>query len=218
MPGRLLRAQEEERSYIARELHDHVNQRLALMTINLEQLGREIENQSCEGRIDKLRKEAVQLSTDLHRLSHRLHPSHLEHLGLAMAIQEHCREFGEEHQIRMQCLIRDIPGTVDNDVAACVFRILEEALHNAWRHGRATRIGVELCSHKERLRLRVSDNGQGFDPVKRTSGEGLGLISMRERLRLVRGELSISSAPSHGTRIEVRVPLGPGEWQAARAA
>lgn len=219
LPGRLLRAQEEERSFIARELHDHVNQRLALMTINLEQLrqvmrGR-LEEQS---RIDKLRKEAVQISTDVHRLSHRLHPANLEQLGLPTAIREQCSEFSEQHQLRVECLIRGVPPDVDNDVAACVFRILEEALHNAATHGQATKIGVELYANQGRLYLRVSDNGKGFDPAERTSSGGLGLISMRERLRLVRGELSIFSSPSHGTRIEARVPLGRREEQQEQVA
>ncbi len=219
LPGRLLRAQEEERSYIARELHDHVNQRLALMTINLEQLGHRMTDQSEEqSRIAKLRKEAVQISTDVHRLSHRLHPSRLEQLGLSSSIREQCGEFGEEHQLRVECRIHDVPTAVDNDVAACLFRILEEALHNAAKHGEAKKIVVELYAHRDRLCLRVSDNGKGFDPGGRAGTGGLGLISMRERLRLVRGELSIFSSPSHGATIEARVPLSRKHEQEQQVA
>lgn len=219
LPGRLLRAHEEERSLIARELHDHINQRLAMMTINLEQFEQQLRNRSVEqSHIEKLRKEAVQISIDVHRLSHRLHPSHLEHLGLAAAIEEQCREFTEQHQLPVECVVRDAVPEVDNEVGGCIFRILEEALHNAAKHSGATKVTVELSVNDGRLCLRVADNGKGIDPAKRTRSRGLGLISMRERLRLVRGELSISSSPSHGTLVEVRVPLRHSEGQQLQAA
>ena len=207
LAGRLLRAQEDERARIARELHDDIAQRLALLTLRLRQLEQEASRSADGERIADLRRQAKQLSMDVSHLSHLLHSSYLENLGLAAAVENQCREAGKLHHLDIGCKVRNLPRVLDHDVALSLFRVLQEALRNIIRHSHAGKVQVELFAEAAVIRLRVSDDGVGFDPAAPGSSEGLGLVSMRERLRLVGGSLDITSRPSRGTRVEARAPL-----------
>jgi PAS domain S-box-containing protein len=208
LSGRLIAAQEEERSRVARELHDGLNQRMALLSIELEQLGPQIEKpRALRQQLNKLQDEVREISADIHRLSYKLHPSKLDHLGLAAAIQSLCKELTESGKLKVDLEQKGFQSDIPKDVTLCVFRIAQEALRNCSRHSGAHSAQVFLGQAGDTLRLSVSDNGCGFDPDADQNKKGLGFISMKERLRLVDGDLQIYSKPLRGTRIEVRVPL-----------
>lgn len=206
--GRLIAAQEEERSRVARELHDGLNQRMALLSIELEQLGPEFEKPGpMRQRLHKLQDQVQEISADIHRLSYRLHPSKLDHLGLAAAIQSLCKELTDSGKLKVDLQQKGLRSDLPKDVTLCVFRIAQEALRNCSRHSGAHSAQVFLEQTRDAVRLAVSDNGSGFNPDSDQVKKGLGFISMKERLRLVNGDLKIYSQPSRGTRIEVRVTL-----------
>jgi PAS domain S-box-containing protein len=207
LAGRLLRAQEEERSRIARELHDDIAQRLALLTIRLRQLEQEAAQTADQERIAVLGRQSKQLSLDVSHLSHLLHSSYLENLGLAAAVENQCKETAELHHLEIDCKVRNLPRILDHDVALSLFRVVQEALRNVIRHSHAAQVQVELFADGPTIRLRITDDGVGFDSAAPEHAEGLGLVSMKERLRLVGGECTISSQPARGTRVEARVPL-----------
>jgi signal transduction histidine kinase len=140
-------------------------------------------------------------------LSHQLHPYKLDTLGLVAALGGFCNEISRQHNLRVQFVHHDVSGQIPNEVTLCLFRIVQEALRNVVKHSGGTEAEVELSCHDDRIDLCISDSGEGFSPEHVKAETGLGLISMRERLRLVRGHLSVESEPSHGTRIRVRVPL-----------
>ena len=208
LSGRLIAAQEEERSRVARELHDGLNQRMALLSIELEQLGPEIEKPvALRHRVQKLQEQVQEISADIHRLSYKLHPSKLDHLGLAAAIRSLCKELTDSGDLRVDLQQRGFPTDIPRDVTLCVFRIAQEALRNCSRHSGAHSAEVILHQTHDAIRLSVSDNGCGFDPESELVRKGLGFISMKERLRQVSGKLQIFSQPLRGTRIEALVPL-----------
>jgi PAS domain S-box-containing protein len=218
LAGRLLRAQEAERSRIARELHDDIAQRIALLAICMENLE---ENGAGNGNggdsaLRQLRRDAKQLSLDVSHLSHQLHSSYLEHLGLAAAVEHQCKELAAVHGVRIDCRIDALRRPFEHDVALSLFRVLQEALRNALRHADPTRITVELHADRRAVRLCVVDDGVGFDP-RAVDGEGLGLASMRERLRLLGGEIAIVSKHRGGTRVEATVPHAHQKFAPARA-
>ncbi|SLM49017.1 protein of unknown function [Nitrospira japonica] len=206
MTGRLLGVQEEERRRIARELHDNLNQRLALLAIGLQRLdfspGAEPEAQ-----VESLHTLTQELASDIHRLSHRLHPAKLEHLGLVAAINGLCRELSEQHAVRIDCLHRDVPRAIPKEAALCLFRVAQEALSNLVKHSGVESGKLELIGDRGALHLCVSDAGAGFD-LRAASAKGrLGLISMQERVRTIGGRISIESFPSRGTRIVVQITI-----------
>ena len=208
LSGRLIAAQEEERSRVARELHDGLNQRMALLSIELEQLGPEIEKpRALRHRVQKLQEQVQEISADIHRLSYKLHPSKLDHLGLASAIQSLCKELTDTGKLRVDLQQKGLRSDIPKDVTLCVFRIAQEALRNCSRHSGAHSAQVLLHQTSGAILLSVSDNGCGFDPESELVKKGLGFISMKERLRLVNGKLQIFSQPMRGTRIEALVPL-----------
>lgn len=210
LSGRLIAAQEEERSRVARELHDGLNQRMALLSIELEQLTPEIEKPlAMRKRLNKLHEQVKEISTDIHRLSYKLHPAKLDHLGLAAALQSLCKELTDSGKLKVDLQRKGVRSHIPTDVTLCVFRIAQEALRNSSRHSAAQSAQVVLEQTPEAIRLTVSDNGAGFDPESDQFKKGLGFISMKERLRLVDGHLRIYSQPLRGTRIEVWVPLKP---------
>jgi PAS domain S-box-containing protein len=203
---KLLEAQEAERRRIARELHDDVNQGLALVAVEVELLARscrEAPPRAAE-HVAGLSARLRELSSSVHNLSHQLHPSKLEHLGLVAAVNGLCRELRQGHGLEVAFAHSLEPGLPPQDVALCLYRIVQEALRNVIRHSGSRRASVELTELAGAIRLRVSDDGCGFDPG---AASGLGLVSMRERLHLVGGDITIDSRPSGGTRISVRVPL-----------
>jgi signal transduction histidine kinase len=208
MSGRLIAAQEEERRRFARELHDDVSQRMALLSIGLEQLGHEIDKPlNLRRRLQKLQIQAQEISADIHRLSYKLHPSKLDHLGLGVAVKSLCEEISESQNLKVEIHQKGVPATIPKDVSLCVYRIVQEALGNCVKHSGAQNAKVLLEIANDAIRLSVSDNGCGFDTESDLMTKGLGFTSMRERLRLVEGEIWIYSQPLAGTRVEVLVPL-----------
>ena len=208
--SRLIAAQEDERKRVARELHDDLNQRMAVLTIELAQVAEKIEKPfSLRKRIQKLRLQAQEISTDIHRLSYRLHPSKLDHLGLAAAVKSLCDEiaFMQTGKPRAHFHQSGLPDDLPKDVTLCLFRIVQEALRNCVKHSGAEVVQVVLAKSDDDIRLSISDNGCGFDTRSEAMEQGLGFISMQERLRLVGGEINIFSQPRRGTRIDVSIPL-----------
>jgi PAS domain S-box-containing protein len=210
--NRLIDAQEQERSRIARELHDDIGQRLTLLTVELEQLRRGTLDlpTSVAGRLETLRSQAQEMAADVQSMSRELHSAKLEYLGIASATQGFCRDFAEKQHVEVDCQTSDLPNhnVVSPDVSLCLFRVLQEALHNSLKHSGVGRFTVRLWAVPEGIHLTVSDAGAGFDSEEARERQGLGLISMQERLKLVNGTLSIESQPHHGTTIHAVVPLG----------
>jgi PAS domain S-box-containing protein len=217
--GRLIEAQERERGRIARDLHDDICQQLALVSIELEQVQRKLPDSVSEHRsqVGELRKRIMDISTDVQMMSHELHSAKLSYLGAAVAMRGFCREFGEHHKFDIEFESRDVPRQLPPDVSLCLFRVLQEALHNAAKHSGAKRFDVKLWGTSGDVHLTISDFGSGFDTEAAMRGRGLGITSMQERLKLVKGELTITSHPKSGTAIHARVPLEL-EDQSARAA
>ena len=215
---RLIEAHEEERTWIARELHDDIVQRVALVTAELEES--EQGSDAATGANDHIREAVhrlIDLGKDIQGLSHRLHSSKLEYLGLASAVQSFCRELAEQRKIRIEFEHSDIPPRIPKEISLCLFRVVQEALQNAVKHSAAQNVRVEVRGTKEEINLTVSDSGIGFDWQDAMNRRGLGLISMRERLRLVNGELSIQSAPHRGTTVVARIPHRAEDQSAATA-
>jgi len=207
---RLIEAQEEERSRIARELHDDIGQQMAILCINLETLKADLPSSSevnARHRVDEVIQSASDLVTDLHLLSHRLHSSKLQYLGIEAASASFCRELSEQQQVRIDYQASGNLSVLSSEVSLCFFRILQEALQNAVKHSGGREFEVRLEGTAEDVTLTVRDFGKGFDLNVATRGEGLGLVSMRERLKSVNGHLSIESKPGHGTTVMARAPL-----------
>jgi PAS domain S-box-containing protein len=208
--GKLIEAQEQERKRIARELHDDIGQRLALLAIGLAQLQQGHPNLSeLPGHIGELQKQTSEIASDIQSLSHRLHSSRLQYLGLAAALRGFCQEFGVQQKVEIGFKTHDLPVSLPADVSLCFFRVLQEALHNAAKHSGAKHFEVQLWGEPDEIHLTVSDPGVGFDVGTASANRGLGLISMQERLKLLKGTLSIESQLQRGTTIRAVVPLGP---------
>jgi len=208
LSGLLINAQEKERSRLAAELHDDFSQRLALLALGLENAAEALPDfpRTAKQQLHELLNSASELGADIHSVSHKLHSATLESLGLVPGIGALCKEFGDRHGIEIDFSPEDIPRDVPSDVALCLFRIVQEALQNLRKHSGAIRAEVRLRRRGNRILVSIRDEGKGFDP--RVNGEpGLGIRSMRERARLVRGHLKIYSEPGKGTRIEAMVPL-----------
>jgi len=209
--GRLIEAQEQERHRIARELHDDINQRLALLANGLQFLD-DIPAASPElhNRVKQLLTQTWELSSDVHALSHELHSSKLESLGILAALRSFCRELAEQQRVTIDFEHSDVPDSVPAEVSLCLFRVLQEGLRNAVKYSGEQHFEVRLRGTSGNLELTIRDFGVGFDVEKASSHGGLGLISMRERVTLVRGTISITSSPSGGTEIRVVVPVAAG--------
>jgi signal transduction histidine kinase len=210
---RLIAAQEQERTRIARELHDDLSQRMALLQIGVEQLAESTSELSPRTRqqLRDIAKVSTEISSSIHNMSHQLHPYKLDTLGLVTSLRGFCNEFSQQHNLPVQFVHHDLPGQIPNDVALCLFRIAQEALRNVIKHSGSAEAKVELSGHVDRVDLCISDSGAGFNPRHAKPEVGLGLISMRERVRLVKGHLSVESEPSQGTQIRVRVPLSAAD-------
>ncbi len=220
LSGKLISAQEEERKHIARELHDDINQQLALLAIALDQLKHNPPRSFVQlrSRIEELANRTSEVSKNIQALSHRLHSSKLEYLGLAAAMQAFCREFSQQHDVEVKFAYQEVPRSLPNDISLCLFRILQAALTNALKHSGVRTFEVQLCGTASGIHLAVRDTGKGFDLENVLSGHGIGLISMRERVLLVNGKISIQSKPNSGTTIRVDVPLGTPEGAAKSAS
>ena len=206
LSGRLINAQEEERKRLARELHDDLNQRMALLSIEIEQLGQKVRPVGLRQRLESLQCQAQEISNDIHRMSYKLHPSKLDHLGLSAALKSFCQELSNAGQIQVQFSEQKAPAPVPADITLCVFRIAQEALRNCVKHSGAKVAQVALRCGEDNVSLSVSDDGSGFDMESDAMRKGLGFTSMRERLRIVNGTMRVTSRPTEGTLIEVFVP------------
>jgi two-component system CheB/CheR fusion protein len=210
----LLRAQEEERRRIARELHDDFGQRLSALALEMELLEGELDPRGVpiRARLRALRKHLSRLSDHMQDLARGLHPRALEDLGLRAALRAYVGEFARHQMIRASFSARHVLDGIPPEIAAGLYRIAQEALHNVAKHSRASRVDIRLTGSAGGLALSVRDNGVGFTPRRAGSdGQGLGLVSMRERAALLGAHLNLESRRGRGTRISVRVPLpGPG--------
>jgi len=210
----LLNAQEQERARIGRELHDDINQRLAMVSMELEQL--QNDPSDIQNHLQELRKRTSEISNDVQSLSHDLHSSKLEYLGVVAGIESWCREFAERQKMEIACKT-DVRNTLPLEIGRPLFRVLQEALYNASKYSDVKRVEVGLQEDSGEIHLTISDLGKGFNLEAALRGKGLGLTSMRERVRLVNGTISIESKPMAGTTIRVRVPFG-SEHDTQRAA
>jgi PAS domain S-box-containing protein len=208
---KLIEAQDNERIWIARELHDDLTQRIALLAANLGRLQQDLPvmDRPGDGRIEEVRTYVSDLSRGVQALSHRLHSSKLEYLGLVAAADGFCKEISAQENVEIKFDFDSIPNPLSKEISLCLFRVLQEAVHNAAKHSGVRRFHVKLKGGLSDIQLSVHDSGIGFDPQKAIHGQGLGLTSMKERLKLVAGHLSIDSKLKHGTTIFARVPLGP---------
>ena len=204
MSRKLIESQEQERARIGRELHDDIGQRLAMLAVELEQL--QESPSGAQSRLPELRKELVQISDDVQALSHDLHSSKLEYLGAVAGMKSWCKEFGERQKFEVD-FKSDVSSVLPSDLGIGLFRVLQEAMHNAVKHSGVRRIEVQLSQDASEVHLIISDQGVGFDVQEAMQRSGLGLVSMRERVRLLNGTIAIESKPLHGTTIRVRVPL-----------
>jgi len=213
LTGQLIRAQEEERSRIALELHDDFSQRLALLCISLEQLWKNIPSSGADQRTKVLEilSATKEISADLHLLSHQLHSNKLEYVGLVAALRGLCKEVSEKYQVKIRFSESGFPITIPKDVELSLFRVTQESLRNVAKHSQANWADVELRASANAISLRVSDQGRGFD-IDSRERVGIGLMGMTERLRLVGGKLLIKSERMQGTEILAEVPLsGPAK-------
>jgi PAS domain S-box-containing protein len=209
MGRRLIEAHEQERSWIARELHDDVLQRMALLMVELELWDQQLPDSAVEFR-ERARHGLQRLSDivdDIEALSHRLHSSKLEYLGIVAAARGFCQELAEQQKVEVDFSQTNIPDGLPSETSLCVFRVLQEALQNAVKYSGVRQFSVELRGTEGEIQLTVSDSGVGFDPHEAINGHGLGLISMRERLYLAGGQISIDSRSGVGTTIRARVPF-----------
>jgi PAS domain S-box-containing protein len=209
LTARLIHAQEEERARIARELHDDFSQSLALQCIDLEQLQKKLPELEAEerARLLKMLKRTKTMSADIRSLSHELHSSKLEFVGLVPAVSGLCKEIGEQYKIEVHFTEREIPLNIPKDVALCLFRVTQEALGNVVKHSQAKKAHVEMGANANGVSLRITDEGMGFDPNVASPSDGIGLLGMTERVRLVGGRLLIKSELMQGTEILAEVPL-----------
>ena len=207
--GLLITAQEQERASIARELHDHINQRLALLAIQIQQFEQSAARLSSaeHKEVEHLWDLTNEISRDVQHLSHELHSSQLQHLGLVAGIRSLCKEFSHKAKVEAECSCSGVPEKIEGTVSLALFRVAQEALRNLGKYSHARTVKVQLACREGHLVLRVTDDGVGFDPDAAAHQHGLGITSMQERLRLVGGELSIHSKPGAGTQIEARVPV-----------
>ena len=207
---RLIQAQEQERNRIGRDLHDDIVQRLALLALELQQMKQAPPDSPVEvsRRLHELWKQMSEISTDVQALSHELHSSKLEYLGIVAAMRGFCKEFGEQQKMEIEFKSHDLPSPLPTpEISLSLFRVLQEALHNASKHSGVRHFDVQLWGKPGEIHLAVSDSGVGFDTQATRERPGIGLTSMQERLKLVNGELSVESKPKRGTTIHARVPL-----------
>ncbi|HEY6971430.1 MAG TPA: ATP-binding protein, partial [Candidatus Angelobacter sp.] len=205
LSGRLIHAREEEQRRIARELHDDISQRLALVVTELDQLDGDPTANRSSGSVRGAVQQLREIIHDTHNLSRELHSSKLELLGLEAALKDLCGQLARQHGMAIEVIADKIPFSLPENLALCFYRVAQEALHNSVKHSRATRVEVRISVDDGTLRMRIKDYGSGFDPLLPTSG--LGLATMRERLRLVKGSLVVKSNPGGGTEVTAEAGL-----------
>jgi PAS domain S-box-containing protein len=218
MSRKLIESQEQDRARIGRDLHDDINQQLAMLAVQIDQLRRDprLSFAKIKTRLTEVRDRIQRAATDVQSISHQLHSPQLELIGIVAATRSFCREFAARQKVTIDFTHDDVPEIVPHEVSLCLFRVLQEALHNALKHSNVRHYEVRLGHSANKLDLTVSDHGTGFDAKTVMSGKGLGLVSMHERVRLVNGTIVIDSKPMGGTTIHVRVPFS--EQGSQRAA
>ena len=211
--GRLITAQEAERTRIARELHDDINQQLAALSIAFSGLKRRLPADAADvhDALARLQQRTITLVDAIRHLSHELHPGVLQHAGLVAALKDHCAEFGRQHAIEVTLSAAADLDAIPQDIALCLYRVAQEALRNIAAHAGARQAHVALRRTADGLELTIADDGQGFDLTEARRRGGLGLISLDERVRLVGGSLRINTQRQRGTELRVQVPLGGQE-------
>ena len=209
LSGRLIEAQEEERKRIARDVHDDYSQRLAMLAIDIEELEEKVGDTSQETKqqLDVLYERICELGADMHSLSHQLHSSPLESLGLVAGVRAFCEEFAVMEHVQVDFAHENVPRSIPADAALCLFRVVQEGLRNMKRHSAANKANVRIEGSSGNLHLTVSDQGKGFELGAPTVGGGIGIWSMQERLRLLGGRLELTSHSKQGTRIDAWLPI-----------
>jgi PAS domain S-box-containing protein len=206
---KLIQAQEHERSRLARELHDDINQRLSLLAAALDRLKHQLPTatEQLKQHLSVASEHVADIGRDIQALSHRLHSPKLELLGLAAAASSFCREFSQRQDVEIDFQASSIPRNLPDDISLTLYRVLQEALQNAVKHSGARHFYVSLAGKTDAIELAVQDSGAGFKLDEAIKGQGLGLASMKERMKLVDGELSMESQLNQGTTIRARVPF-----------
>jgi len=214
---RVIEAEERERNRIARDLHEDIGQRLALLAIGLEQLKSDLPNQTVEllDRMDAVWKQTLGILTDVKASAHELYSPRLEYLGIAAVMNSFCSEFAERKRVEIDFRNHGLPSVVLPDVSICLFRVLQEALHNGVKHSGVQKFEVQLWGSSDEIHLTVSDSGAGFDIEAATKGGGLGLTRIEQRVKLVKGTFSIDSQPERGTTVHVSVPISASDFMRA---
>jgi signal transduction histidine kinase len=212
LAGRLISAQEEELRRLSRELHDDLTQRLAVLAIDAGKLELDLNKMSdaypgTSQKISQMKDELIKVSEDVHHISRQIHPSILDDLGLVRALESEFALLMKREKLRIRFNQENVPAVIPNEVALCLYRIVQEGLKNITKHSGAGSADIFLTGDDSAVSVTVVDAGVGFDPLRAKSKPGLGLASMRERASLVNGDFSVESQPGQGTMITVRVPL-----------
>jgi PAS domain S-box-containing protein len=206
--GQLIEAQEKERNRIARELHDDICQRLSVLSMEIERAKRDSGGRvSATKNLEEIRQHCSEISDDVQSLSHRLHSSALDLLGIVAALRGFCRELSKQHGVTIDFSDREVPGHLPKDISLCLFRVAQESLHNAVKYSGTDHYKMQLSATVCEVRLEVTDTGAGFEVEGGKRGRGLGLVSMQERVHLVHGKFTIESKCGVGTMILAVVPL-----------
>jgi len=209
LAGRLLSVQEEERRRLARDMHDDLSQRLALLAIEAGKLEQQLKSspKSVRDKLRQVKEQIVNLSINVHDISRQLHPAILDDLGLVDAIKSECTSFSKREGISVRYEPTNIPEEIPKDVALCVYRVMQESLRNIAKHANVKEAEILLTGTDDGVLLCVKDKGVGFEPAGVRGKGGLGLASMEERVRLIQGEFSIQSQSRRGTAIKLWIPL-----------
>ena len=209
---KVIKAEEQERHRIAADLHEDIGQRLTMLALGIERRKTDILDPSVDvpSHMDAVRKQTLEVLTDVKALAHELYSPRLEYLGIAAVMSSFCQEFGERKKVEIDFRSDGLPSAISPEISLCLFRVLQEALHNAVQHSGVRQIDVRLQAPSDEIQLTVSDCGVGFNPEKARQDGGLGINRMQERLKLVKGNLSIDSRPKGGTTVCARVPVGLG--------
>src|SRR6185503_9417837 len=208
LAGRLIVSQEEERQRIARELHDDLSQKIAVLNIDVDRLAHQMQTSEHRTWLRRISAQVAEVAEHLHDLSYELHPARLQTLGLLESLQVMCSEFSHQRNIHVTFTAADseLPLVIDPSISLCVYRLTQEALHNVARHSQAAEASVQLSYEGGDICLQIADSGVGFE-LDSSRHTGLGVVSMRERVAVLNGKLVIDTAPGRGTRIVARIPL-----------
>jgi signal transduction histidine kinase len=208
LAGRLIWAQEQERTRIARELHDDIAQQLAVLAIRLANIKSGLNGTpEAKERLEEIRQHCSDIARNVQTLSHQLHNARLDSLGIVTALRVFCKEFAQQYDVSIDFKHDNVPKYLPKNASLCIFRVAQEALHNAVKHSGTKEFAMELSATTNEVQLVISDGGAGFDVEKADRDRGLGLVSMQERVQLIHGRFHVDSRPGAGTKIVASVPL-----------